>query len=65
MSKVNFSDEFKRDGFFAGEGVPYTYTAGDCGVELIEFLRHRAFGHDLQLGAQGRRPRQRSRDCVG
>lgn len=35
------------DGFFAGEGVPYTYTAGDCGVELLEFRAETHFGIEL------------------
>lgn len=25
------------DGFFVGKGVPYTYTPGDAGVEVLEF----------------------------
>lgn len=35
------------DGFFVGEGVPYTYTAGDEGVELLEFRAATRFGIEL------------------
>lgn len=35
------------DGFFVGEGVPYTYTAGECGVELLEFRAETRFGIEL------------------
>lgn len=32
------------DGFFVGSGVPYTYTPGQNGVELLEFRASSAFG---------------------
>lgn len=37
----------KGDGFFVGAGVPYTYTPGPVGVEVIEFRASNAF--DIQL----------------
>ena len=35
------------DGFFVGTDVPYTYTPGEHGVELLEFRTSSAFGIDL------------------
>jgi hypothetical protein len=31
------------DGFFVGRDVPYTYKAGDAGVEVLEFRATNAF----------------------
>lgn len=35
------------DGFFVGADVPYTYTPGDRGVEVLEFRAASAFGIKL------------------
>ena len=35
------------DGFFVGKDVPYTYTAGDAGVEILEFRACEAFNIKL------------------
>ena len=40
------------DGFFVSEDVPYAYTAGPNGVEVLEFRNADKF--DLQLHAKGR-----------
>lgn len=42
------SEELGRgDGFFVGTGVPYTYTPGAAGVEVLEFRASNAF--DIQV----------------
>lgn len=41
------------DGFFVGADVPYTYVAGEHGVELLEFRNATQFGIRL-LGANAR-----------
>lgn len=41
------------DGFFVGADVPYTYTAGPHGVELLEFRAATQFGITL-LGANAK-----------
>ena len=40
-----------RDGFFIPSGVPYAYTPGPDGVELLEFRHNTHF--DFQLHAKG------------
>ena len=42
------SEELGRgDGFFVGKDVPYTYTPGAAGVEVLEFRASNAF--DIKL----------------
>ena len=40
------------DGFFVGADVPYTYTTGENGVELLEFRASTDFDIKLLAGSQ-------------
>ena len=40
------------DGFFVGADVPYTYTTGENGVELLEFRASNAFDIKLLAGSR-------------
>jgi hypothetical protein len=41
-----------RDGFFVGADVPYTYTPGPEGVELLEFRHATNFNFNLLAGSE-------------
>lgn len=45
--RVGTNDLGPGDGFFVGAGVPYTYTAGEAGVEILEFRAAEQFFLDL------------------
>lgn len=47
--RIGVEDLGKGDGFFVGAGVPYSYTPGPDGVEVLEFRGSDAF--DIRLMA--------------
>jgi hypothetical protein len=47
--RIGTTDLQAGDGFFVGADVPYTYAAGERGVEVLEFRAAEAFYLDLMV----------------
>jgi hypothetical protein len=45
--RIGDQELHRGDGFFIGHGIPYAYTAGPAGVEVLEFRASNAFNIKL------------------